>query len=169
MLYEVITMSLIDLLMYGIQYEGLTAYSTKTEDEFQVPMALDQVLREMGAVSDTQQIRNADTGLYEDKIVEGEVRSYQVKQFLVKEIWFFDRNYSRMDVRIMGICPLREFVKESAGEDGQVVRSPVFWVYFPEVRPLLARHEVFNTKNDSQRRSFDDIFIKRYFGSYNFV
>lgn len=35
-------MSLIDLLLYGIQYEGLTAYSTKTEDEFQVPMSLDQ-------------------------------------------------------------------------------------------------------------------------------
>jgi hypothetical protein len=30
----------------------------------------------------------------------------------------------------------------------------------------LAQHEVFNPRNDTQRRSFDDIFIKRYFGSY---
>ncbi len=160
-------MSLVDLLVYGIQYEGLTAYSTKTDDEFQVPMTLDQVLREMGATSDTTEIRNPDTGLYEKKIVEGEVRSTEVKQIMLKEIWFFDRNYSRMDVRIVGMCPIREFVKEGDdGQEGQVVQSQAFWIYFPEARGLLARHEVFNPRNDAQRRTFDDIFIKRYFGSY---
>jgi gliding motility associated protien GldN len=157
--------SLIDLLIYGIQYEGLTAYSTKTEDEFQVPLTLDQVMREMGAVSDTQQVRNAETGLYEDKVIEGEVRSTEVKQVMLKEIWFFDRKYSRMDVRIIGLCPIREYVEGDGGE-GQVRKSQAFWIYFPEARNLFARHEVFNPRNDAQRRTFDDIFIKRYFGSY---
>ncbi len=157
--------SLIDLLMYGIQYEGLTAYSTKTEDEFQVPLSLDQVMREMGAVSDTQQVRNAETGLYEDKVIEGEVRSTEIKQIMLKEIWFFDRKYSRMDVRIIGICPIREYV-EGDGAEGQVRKSQTFWIYFPEARNLFAKHEVFNPRNDAQRRTFDDIFIKRYFGSY---
>lgn len=160
-------MSLIDLLWYGIQYEGLTAYSTKSEDEFQVALTLDQVMRELGAVSDTQEVRNPDTGLYEKKIIEGEVRSTEVRQIMLKEIWFFDRNYSRMDVRIIGLCPIREYAKEgSDGGDPQIVRSQVFWIYFPEVRNLLARHEVFNPHNDAQRRTFDDIFIKRHFGSY---
>ncbi|MCT4646880.1 MAG: gliding motility protein GldN [Carboxylicivirga sp.] len=157
--------SLIDLLMYGIQFEGLTAYSTKTEDEFQVPLSLDQVMREMGAVSDTQQVRNAETGLYEDKVIEGEVRSTDIKQIMLKEIWFFDRKYSRMDVRIVGMCPIREYVSSENGE-GEVRVSQTFWIYFPEARGLLARHEVFNPRNDAQRRTFDDIFIKRYFGSY---
>jgi len=157
--------SLIDLLIYGIQYEGLTAYSTKTEDEFQVPLTLDQVMREMGAVSDTQQVRNAETGMYEDKIITEDVRSTDIKQVMLKEIWFFDRNYSRMDVRIIGVCPIREYVKEDGGE-GNVVQSQAFWIYFPEARNLFAKHEVFNPRNDSQRRTFDDIFIKRYFGSY---
>ncbi|MBS2210054.1 gliding motility protein GldN [Carboxylicivirga mesophila] len=157
--------SLIDLLIYGIQYEGLTAYSTKTEDEFQVPLTLDQVMREMGAVSDTQQVRNAETGLYEDKVIEGEVRSTEIKQIMLKEIWFFDRKYSRMDVRIIGLCPIREYVG-GEGDQGQVRKSQTFWIYFPEARGLFARHEVFNPRNDAQRRTFDDIFIKRYFGSY---
>lgn len=157
--------SLIDLLIYGIQYEGLTAYSTKTDDEFQVPLTLEQVLREMGAVSDTQQIRNAETGMYEAKIITEDVRSTDVKQIMLKEIWFFDRNYSRMDVRIVGLCPIREFVKEEGGE-GNVIQAQAFWIYFPEARNLFARHEVFNPHNDAQRRTFDDIFIKRYFGSY---
>ncbi|TAJ13546.1 gliding motility protein GldN [Marinilabiliaceae bacterium JC017] len=157
--------SLIDLLLSGIQYEGLTAYSANFEDEFKVTMTYEQVAGKMGAVADTSQIKNADTGLWETKIVGGEVRSEEVKQFLVKEMWFFDRNYSRMDVRIIGICPIREFIKDDGGE-GRVLKKQVCWIYFNEARDLLARHEVFNPKNDAQRRTFDDIFIKRYFGSY---
>ncbi|WP_430812018.1 MULTISPECIES: gliding motility protein GldN [unclassified Carboxylicivirga] len=157
--------SLIDLLVYGIKYEGLTAYSAKNQDEFQVPLSVDQVMRELGAVSDTQQVRNAETGLYEDKVIAAEVRSTEIKQIMLKEIWFFDRKYSRMDVRIIGMCPIREYVASENGE-GEVRKSQTFWIYFPEVRNLLARHEVFNPLNDSQRRTFDDIFIKRYFGSY---
>lgn len=157
--------SLIDLLMYGIKFEGLTAYSTKTEDEFQVALSLDQVMREMGAVSDTQQVRDVETGLYVDKVIEGDVRSTEIKQVMLKEIWFFDRKYSRMDVRIIGLCPIREYVASNNGE-GEIRKSQTFWIYFPEARGLLARHEVFNPRNDAQRRTFDDIFIKRYFGSY---
>lgn len=158
--------SLIDLLIYGIQYEGLTAYSTKTEDEFQVPLTVEQVMREMGAVADTTMIRNAETGMYEEKVVGGDVRSTEIKQIMLKEIWFFDRKYSRMDVRIIGLCPIREYIPSDAGENAQVRKSQTFWVYFPEARSLFARHEVFNPRNDAQRRTFDDIFIKRYFGSY---
>ncbi|WP_439182917.1 gliding motility protein GldN [Carboxylicivirga taeanensis] len=157
--------SLIDLLIYGITYEGLTAYSTKTEDEFQVPLTVEQVNREMGAVADTTMIRNAETGMYEEKVVGGEVRSTEIKQIMLKEIWFFDRKYSRMDVRIIGLCPIREYIEGDGGQ-GQVRKSQTFWIYFPEARGLFARHEVFNPRNDSQRRTFDDIFIKRYFGSY---
>ncbi len=157
--------SLISLLMEGIQMGNLSAFSAKTDDEFKVRIKRDELLQELGAISDTQMVRNAATGLYEQKVVAGEVRTDQVKQFLVKEVWFFDRNYSRMDVRIIGICPIREYLREEGG-DGEVIRKPLFWVYFPEARPLLASHEVFNPKNDAVRYTFDDVFIKRYFGSY---
>jgi len=158
--------SLIQLLLQGIQYEGLTAYSTKNEDEFKVVMTYDQVLYEMGAVGDTTEVRQAD-GTYESVVVAGDLRPEEVKQFLVKEVWFFDRNYSRLDVRILGICPIREYSK-SSGDGGQeeIVKKAAFWIYFPQARDLFARNEVFNTHNDAQRRTFDDIFMKRYFGSY---
>jgi hypothetical protein len=41
-----------------------------------------------------------------------------------------------------------------------------FGIYFPEVRRILADHEVFNNNNDAERRTFDDIFFKRYFNSF---
>ena len=46
------------------------------------------------------------------------------------------------------------------------IRSYYVWIYFPQAREIFARNEVFNPKNDAQRRTFDDIFMKRSFGSY---
>lgn len=157
--------SLINLLLEGVEKEGLTAFSTKTNDEFQTRLSLEQLKYEMGAVKDTHQIQNVVTGLFESRIVEGEMKPDEIKQVLVKEIWFFDRNYSKLEVRILGLCPIREFV-ESDGAVDQVKKKQICWIYFNEARDLFARHEVFNPKNDAQRRTFDDIFVKRYFGSY---
>ncbi len=67
--------------------------------------------------------------------------------------------------RIIGICPIREFVREGDAS-GQVQYQKLFWVYYPEARPLLATNVVLNPYNPSQQMSFDDLFIKRLFHSY---
>ncbi|MBN1183124.1 MAG: gliding motility protein GldN, partial [Bacteroidales bacterium] len=154
--------SLIDLLLHGIQYEGLTAFSAKADDEFKVRITYEEAIQEMGATTDSTEVLNPATNKMELVQIVKEVRSDDVKQILVKEVWYFDRNYSRLDVRIIGICPILEFVNT----EGAIVKKQAFWIYYPEARSLLARNEVFNATNDAQRRSFDDIFIKRYFGSY---
>lgn len=153
--------SLISILLYGIQHEGLPVYSIN-DDEFKIPISYEMVNERMGATDEVTEIFNPETNLYEEVTYTREVRVEEVKQIMVKEVWFFDRNYSRMDVRIIGLCPIREYVDEN----GEVVRRQTFWINYPEARNLLARYEVFNAGNDAQRRSFDDIFIKRYFGSY---
>ena len=68
-------------------------------------------------------------------------------------------------MRIIGICPIREFVRVN-DETGQVMRQKVFWVYYPEARDLLATNLILNPNNDASQLSFDDMFIKRYFNSY---
>jgi gliding motility associated protien GldN len=153
--------SLISILLYGIQHEGLPVYSIN-DDEFKIPISYEMVNERMGATDEVTEVFNPETNLYEEVTYTREVRVEEVKQIMVKEVWFFDRNYSRMDVRIIGLCPIREYVDEN----GEVVRRQTFWINYPEARNLLARYEVFNAGNDAQRRSFDDIFIKRYFGSY---
>ncbi len=69
-----------------------------------------------------------------------------------------------MDVRILGICPLIQVRDEN--NELKPGFQPMFWIYFPEARSLFARTELYNPKNDSERRTFDDIFWKRYFSSY---
>ena len=78
----------------------------------------------------------------------------------IKEDWFFDKQKSVMEVRIVSIAfnALR-VGKEELGPMTQFV------LHFPSIRPVLAKYEVFNTKNDAERRSFDDIFAKRQFSS----
>jgi len=84
----------------------------------------------------------------------------ELRGITLKEDWFFDKQKSVMESRIIGIgiilprkCDKLEEVQEQ------------FWVYFPQIRPHLAKTEVYNTKNDSERRTFDDIFWKRQFNS----
>ena len=43
---------------------------------------------------------------------------------------------------------------------------PLFWLYYPECRYVFANSEVYNMFNDAQRRTFEDLFQKRYFSSY---
>lgn len=81
-----------------------------------------------------------------------------IRAYKLKEDWFFDKQKSVLEVRIIGMGVF------TYDEDKEAMREQ-FWVYFPACRPLFAKHEVYNTKNDSERRTFEDIFWKRQFAS----
>lgn len=85
--------------------------------------------------------------------IYGQIRTYQLK-----EDWFFDRQKSVLEVRIIGMGVF------TYDEDKEALKEQ-FWVYFPSCRPFFAKHEVFNPKNDSERRTFEDVFWKRQFSS----
>ena len=93
-----------------------------------------------------------------------DITSNMVWKYWVKEDWFFDKQRSVMDVRIIGLCPLIEKKTESGESTG--ADRPLFWIYFPEARPVFANQDVFMRHNDAERRTFDDIFWKRMFSSY---
>ena len=63
----------------------------------------------------------------------------------------FDKQYSNMQVRIIGLAPLQEDRDEVTGR--LTGSFPLFWVHFPEAREILINAEVFNSvKNDAERR-----------------
>jgi len=88
-----------------------------------------------------------------------------ITKFRIKEEWVFDREASRMFVRILGIAPMRTIM----GQDGVTERgfSPLFWVYYPDLRGVLARYEVYNPKNmGMSRMTWEELFEARMFSSY---
>jgi gliding motility associated protien GldN len=164
--------NLVQLILWGIDNEGIRAFSTDdAKNEFTVPLDRSKVDQVFGAGTETIKKTNVVTGAVEDTTITNERKTDEVKQVLVKEKWFFDKNTSTMNVRIVGICPIRVYNRlDDQGMPTEVImKRQTFWVYFPEIRPLLARHEIFNNNNDAQRISFDDFFMQRRFSGYIFA
>lgn len=163
--------NLIDVLIQAIQEGSITAYGNASkDDEFQSPMSASEVdnigLNELGlqpVVID--EIEDPETGdaLLDTTYNNFSDYSHNVKNYRIKEEWFFDKQRSVMEVRIIGICPVIDRFDEDGIYTGQ---TSLFWVYFPEARKILSKAEVFNhRKNDAARLTYDDIFHKRFFSS----
>lgn len=157
--------NLINLLLEGIKTEQITPYDARFDDDFKIPMTYPQVQEAFGAEETTEETIDFDTGERKTVTIQGEIRPGEIKQIMVKEEWYFDKQASTLNVRIIGICPIREFVRAN-DPSGQVQRQKVFWVYYPEARELLSTNLVLNPYNEAQSMSFDDLFIKRFFSSY---
>jgi len=157
--------SLIDVLQDAVKEGTLTAYN-QTDDEFTTPLTQTEA-QALGVKNDTTPIVDPTTGETTQKIIHDEFNGDNVIKYRIKEDWFFDRQRSVMDVRIIGIAPIDQVLNKETGEalEGDHV---LYWIYFPEARKLLVNNEVFNRFNDSERRSFDDIFMKRMFSSVVF-
>lgn len=157
--------NLISLLLQGVENGQLTPYDARTDDDFKIPMSYAQVKEIFGAEVRMEEKIDFDTGERTQVEVAGEIRATEIKQYMLKEEWYFDKQTSTLNVRILGICPIREYMREG-DTSGQVQRQKVFWIYYPEARPLLATNLVLNPYNDARQHSFDDVFIKRLFASY---
>jgi gliding motility associated protien GldN len=165
-------MNFIDLVLWGIDNEGIRAFSTNDPlNEFTAQMTIDQIDEAFDAGVDTTKTTDPNTGQLVEVVVENPRKTYEVKKLLLKEVWFFDKNASVMKVRIVGISPIRVYnrVDDQGMPTEEIQQKPTFWVYFPEIRPILSNHEVFNRQNDSQRISFDDFFTQRRFNSNIFA
>ena len=151
-------------VIYNAVIEGtLTAYGAEN-DEFLSPMTIQQLRAQLDK-SDTQTLVRPYPPYEEyDSVIAEPFRTSDVYLLRVKEDWFFDRQRSVLDVRIIGLCPITEDYDVVTGDFRGY--KPLFWVYFPDCRQIFARWDVFNRFNDAERRSFDDVFWKRTFGSY---
>ena len=84
--------SLVSLILWGIDNEGIRAFSTDDpNNEFTYPLERTRVDEELGAGTETIRIIDIETGLPVDTTIQNERRLEEVKQILVKEKWFFDR------------------------------------------------------------------------------
>jgi gliding motility associated protien GldN len=135
-----------------------------SDDEFLIPLRPNDIktkLRKQGDSTD-QVSFDKDGNEVRVKILPPADSTWMYigfRQLKLKEDWFFDKQKSVLEVRILGLG-IYTFDEEKQLE------IPQFWVYFPACRPYFAKHEVYNTKNDAERRTYDDIFWKRMFNSY---
>jgi gliding motility associated protien GldN len=180
--------SLFEVIKYGALDEGsITLYDLggiELDDKFRFP-----VRPKNGNANDPEFKRKLETMFGQEtqvdsiEIVDGvegpaidddgenikitvveEYSSRDIVRYVLKEDWFFDKQRSMLDVRIIGISPVvYSRNPETLEIDGL---KNLFWLYFPECRYVFQNFFVYNPDNDAQRMSFDDLFWKRDFSSY---
>lgn len=159
-------MSFMSLILHGISEYNLQAFK---DDKYKLFTS-----ETMIGIKEILSSLEADTlfiGTPDERVT---IKTELVKKLLVKEKWYFDKQHSTMQVRIVGVAPLKVYNKSLIDASGNQIVSPevstevLFWIYFPHYRELFARHDTYNPLSDAQNISFDDLFIQRRFSSYIF-
>ena len=156
--------SFVQILMDGLREETIIAYSPES-DQFLVPMKYTEIRDKLEKIDSVRLPRPDNPDIMYDTVIRNEFDPANVKKLKIKEDYYFDRQRSVMEVRILGICPVVDEIDKTTGE--KRFEKNLFWVYFPECRNLFAKNEMFNMKNGSAGRlTYDDVFMKRIFSSY---
>ncbi|MBX3242711.1 MAG: gliding motility protein GldN [Chitinophagaceae bacterium] len=160
----------IAILLNVIKSGEVVAFDASIDDRFTTPMTLDQIGSKLAGGCDTILVPDLDKdpdlskGILKTDVVCEEFNMDAITKFRIKEEWVFDKESSRMFVRILGIAPIKTYFNKVTGE--VIGESPIFYVYYPDMRPSLARYEVYNGKNFGARMSWEELFESRFFGSY---
>jgi gliding motility associated protien GldN len=155
--------SMFDWVKDGLLVDGNLIAFSETFDDFKVQLTRAEVLNEVAKPVQKMQEDPNNPGSFFEVSDTIKTMSKDVAMYYIKEDWFFDRQRSVMDVRILGISPIVNVLDDEGAFKG---RRKLFWLYYPFCRDLFARAETFNRFNDAERRTIEDIIWKRMFSSY---
>lgn len=160
--------SFVQALIAGVESGEIMAYG---DDDFSTLLTPADVRTKFDASGKTivqeKLDGTGDTTIY----IPGDFNWGDVRELVIVEEWFFDKRYSQMFVRVLGICPVRVYQKSFVSEDGEEIstgsqaKSALFWIYYPDARSYLAAIPCYATNNEAAAISFDDLFQKRRFSS----
>lgn len=132
-------------------------------DRFTTPLTREQVAGLITGGMDTVPVTDMNGDIIKYEIRQKQIEPDSIYRFRIKEEWIFDKETSRMFVRILGIAPVMMQYTSSGIPIGD---RTLFWVYYPDLRPILAKYEVYNGKNYAGRMSWEELFEGRFFSSY---
>jgi len=157
----------VDILLKAVNNpdpaQRITAFS---DDRFTTPLTTDDINQKTAGSNDTVPVYDPNdiSKILHYKVTKASFDVKSVNKIAMKEEWVFDRESSRLVCRILGIAPLVTKYLPSGQELGQ---SVMFWIYYPDLRPTLAKYEVYNPKNMGQSRmTWEELFESRMFSSY---
>jgi gliding motility associated protien GldN len=150
----------IEILIDAINRGKIKAYSN-FDDRFTQTLSKDQLREQLIPKPDTIIVVDPTTGQEIQKIINHDFDPSTITKYRIKEDWIFDRNQGQMVVRIVGLAPVKDIVVDGDYRGSQAL----FWLYYPDIRGLLAQYEVFNPLNDVARYTWDEFFESRQFSS----
>jgi hypothetical protein len=140
-------------------------------------------------------VANGGSGLMREDGPISFQSSEGITAYNIKEDWFFDKERSVLDKRIIAIAPVCKYTKtepkqhkELRGsmvvfrdgteqyysqelsefaplESESTIQLEMFWMYFPDLRNVMVNYYTYNDRSDAQWMSFDDLFWKRKYSA----
>jgi gliding motility associated protien GldN len=151
--------SLFDTLMKGIKTGKIT--EVYDDSYFTTRIGMKEIKEK------TYNLREVDggeaNGGYSDPYY---VQSQDIKGYLIKGIWYFDKRQGELKYRMLAIAPMGPDVQVMGVEeieDDEIYE--LFWVFFPDARDVLHASKVFNPKNSAHPISYDNLLNARRFNS----
>jgi gliding motility associated protien GldN len=142
------------------------------DDELKIPVDWENMYKKLNKADST-----TTDPVYDEygEIIEDGHDTVKYKSFTsddyykihLKEFWYIDSKDTRMKVRIVSLALVDENCKEI---DGDMECNPTirFWIPMNDmrVRNIFARTNAYDLYNNNAERSYDEIFITRYFDSF---
>jgi gliding motility associated protien GldN len=152
----------IEILIDAIKTGKIKAYNASVDDRFTTLLTKNELMEKIAGKVDTVTMEDPITGDIIKKVRITDFKPETITKYRIKEDCIFDRNMGQMVIRIIGLAP----VQDVYGDDGSYRGTQaLFWLYYPDIRGLLARYEVFNPQNDLARLTWDEYFEGRRFSS----
>ncbi len=149
----------ISILLQAIQDSAVTVFSN-VDDRFTTPMTVGEVAKVIAG--DPVPVPKYDSAgnFLGNVMMRNEINLDSIYKFHIKEEVIFDKESSRLFFRILGIAPVKRIITPQGLDIGE---TEVFWVYYPDMRPIFAKYEVYNGKNFGARMSWEELFESRMF------
>ncbi len=149
----------ISILLQAIQDSAVTVFSN-IDDRFTTPMTKSEVAKVIGGDEIDVPIIDSNGVTTGTKKMRPEVNLDSFYKFRIKEEVIFDKESSRLFWRILGIAPVKNVITSMGLNLGE---TELFWAYYPDMRPVFAKYEVYNSKNYGGRMSWEELFESRMF------
>lgn len=159
--------NLINLLMKAIANGDIEVYE---DDDLKVPKDYTALMSGL-TQSSTMHIAEYDEWGDEmegrDTVITSEFEPQEVYKCNIKEFWYIDKQDTRQKVRIVGLTMYYNYCKD---RDGERQCDPIKMFCVPmddmRVRNVLVKTKAYDENNSHAERTYDDIFIDRFFDSY---
>lgn len=149
----------ISILLQAIQDSAVTVFDP-IDDRFTTPLTKAKVAENVGGGTEDVDIYNERGEKIGTKTVAKEINLDSFYKFRIKEEVIFDKESSRLFWRILGIAPIKRIITSMGVDLGE---TELFWVYYPDLRPVLAKYDIYNPKNASGSMSWEELFESRMF------
>lgn len=152
--------TLFEILKFGFLVKNLNVFSSDNFNNVKNTRLDKKEFYKRIAISDTNHVAVFDSDGNEKKevvVTNGFLFGSDIKSYLIKENWILNSYSGQMEKKIIAIAPM---IYDKVGSK----MVPLFWIYYPEWRSLLAAFEAKNYMHDA-KISFEDVFSKWYFNS----